>query len=404
MSFSRWLVEQVKTHGRGYAGGDRALAADLVQESVKEKKFNSRLDFDNRQAAEAAFGIGWGLQLDRICKMNASGRLVAESIDGTDPSAFISTLSSIYTAEVQRGYDLAKSSVDDLFFQYPTPDRLGEITVNMELMPTEKAREVAPGQPYPQTDFNGYNVTIPKPVKGGLIAYVLLEHMTEGQTADRLDAAFRVGEQVALQEKEDKLSVLLGITNPYRQNGSALTTYLTSGSWVNALDDFNQVNGPEEFDRAERLFDAMVDPITGQIINVGENVNIYVPRSNLIRTRKNVSATELWTESGATPNLTVVSSNPVQGLTAPNADRMARKLLIDSGVSSAITDTYVIYGDFQRAFGYRIVRPFEVMEMDTEMASEVGFRQDIIYACKARKWAKAFVRNPRYVVRLRKTA
>jgi len=411
MPYEMWLAEQIRRNGRGYEGGDRAFAADVVAESIAEKKFMPRRDFDNRRAAAAAFGMGWEVRLEQLARQRiavqprGSGN-VAESADGTDASVFLAQMSSIYTAEVERGYDLAQSSVDDLLFDYPTPDRLGEITVNQELMPTDKVREVAPGQPYPVSDFEGYNITIPRPIKQGQIARVLLEHMIEGQTADRLDAAFRVGEQARLAEKKMKLKLILGVDNTYKRNGTGINTYLTAGAYVNALDDFNQANGPEEFDRLERLFDDMTDPTTGEVISLsaGDALTVYVPRSNLVQTRKNVNATELWRDNGGTPNQTTVSPNPMEGLTAPVTDRLARKLITASGVSAAIADTYCVYGYFSKAFGFRTVRPFQVLEQDSELASEVGFNQDIVYACKARTWSVPFVRNPQFVTRGRKTA
>jgi hypothetical protein len=232
--------------------------------------------------------------------------------------------------------------------------------------------------------------------------------MTEGQTADRLDAARRVGEAVALMETKDILSVVLGVTNPYKRNGSGINTYLTSGSWANRLDDFNQANGPEEFDRAEKLFDAMVDPTTGEVIQTPTTPpDIYVPRSNVVQTGMNIAATQVWkdkNETAGTFSRTTIAPNPFAGLPAPATDRLARKVLVDSGVSGSIADTYVVYGWMKMAFGYRYVRPFEVLEQDGELATEVGFNQDIVYACKGRKWGCAFVRDPMMVTLLRKTS
>lgn len=401
MTIAKFLADTVRAHGRGRPG----LAKELIAEGVKAGKFR-RSQINLLDLAQQTFGPSFGLGLERYARQRSQvvESLTAEAFDpAIDSTAFATVTSAMFETEMEDAYNYATSIVESITGEFPTPDKLGELDILDHATGVEDARTVGEAEPYPQMGVSGVKITIPKPEKIGLSTTVTLEALTDGRTAERLDAAAEVGRKVGREWAHRCLKVVFGITNTFKRNGTTYNTYLTSGSWINALDDFSQSNGPDEFDRLEQLFDGMTNPISGEQIDVGPVRQIVVPRSNLYRTRKTLNAQELrYPGSGAVPE--VVTSNPISGLPEPIADPLIRKLLIAAGDTGTVADTYVIYGDTTRAFYRRIVRPFEVLERDGDLASEIGFRQDIVYAAKARIWGVPFVRRPQVVTRGRKTS
>ena len=79
-------------------------------------------------------------------------------------------------------------------------------------------------------------------------------------------------------------------------------------------------------------------------------------------------------------------------MTSPHA----RRLLIESGVSASLTDSYVLLGDFKKTFIWREAKPLTVVEAPANNPRE--FEQDIALAVKASLMGVAAVRDPRFVV------
>lgn len=401
MTVAKFLAQTLRAHGRGRPG----LAKELIAEGVRSGKFK-RNQINLLDLAQQTFGASYGLGLERFARTRSQvvESLTAEAFDpAVDSTAFAAVTSAMFESEIEDAYNYATSMVESITGEYPTPDKIGEIEILDHATGVEEARTVGEAEPYPQMGVSGVKITVPKPEKIGLSTTVTLEALTDGRTADRLDAAAEVGRKVGREWSSRILKLMFGITNSFKRNGTSYNTYLTSGAWTNHLEDFNQANGPDEFDRFEQLFDNMTNPISGEQIDVGSVRQIVVPRSNLYRTRKNLNAQELrFPGSGAVPEL--VTTNPLAGLPEPIGDPLVRKLLTDSGIGTTVADSYVVYGDTSRAFYRRIVRPFEVLERDGDLASEIGFRQDIVYACKARIWGVPFVRRPQLVCLGRKTS
>lgn len=399
MGVTSWLASTLKKN-RG-----NVTAEELVRESIQAKKFNPAREFNVKELAIATCGEAFASPLLAYSAASRAGRgfltsdVRESSADAIDASVFGEVLGATMVEVGMESYKLATSQVQGMFDPYPTPDNLDEITEYKKAKATGAPTTVAPGMNYPRTGVATWYVKIPRPEKVGEIAEVTLELVKTNKSKEILDLAKETSERVAVEQVERMLRVALGIVNNYNQNGTVYNTYLTSGIYTNALDDFNLANGPDEVDRLEQLFANMVDPVTGKNITLG-GTQIFVPYSNLRRTQKVVNTTEIReTNSGRE----VVYAEPGT-LETPLADRHARRLLIEASVTSTIADTYFLYGDFTGAFGWREVEPFVVLQRDAELASDINWSQDIVYGVKPRFWGAAFVKDPRKVTRGRKTS
>jgi hypothetical protein len=398
MSVCTWLADTVKKHRHNVSAGE------LVRESIQQKKFDPERDFNVKELAIACCGESFATPLLAYGAAARSGRGflttdVKESADALDASTFGAVFGSVMVEIGMKAYETATSVVEGMFDTYPTPDQLDEITEWKQAEATSAPATVAPGMPYPRSGAASWFTKIPKPEKVGFITEFTLEMVVMNRSKPILDLVRANSLRASIEMVERMLRVVLGITNNYNQNGTTYNTYLNSGVWINSLDDFDLSRGPDEVDRLEQQFANMVDPVTGKNIVLG-GTDIFVPYSNLRRTQKVVNTTEIReTASGRE----VVYAEPGT-LKAPKADRHARRLLVESGVTTAIADTYFHYGDFPGAFGWREVRPFEVLQRSAELASDINWNQDIIYGVKPRFWGCPFVKDPRKVTRGRKTA
>ena len=404
MSVAKWLVETYRKHRENITAGE------LVRESVQQKKF--RLDeIHVKDLAIQACGEQFATKLLAYgAAARTGGGFLAqetrESAEALDASTFGAVFGSVMVEISNEAYEAAASEVLSMFDPYPTPDQLDEITEYKQAQSTNGPETVAPNMPYPKSGAATWYIKIPKPEKVGQICQVGLEFVVSNRTKPIFDMVRANTEIVAIDLVERCLRTLLGITNTYNRNGTTYNTYLTSGLYVNALDDFDLDNGPDEVDRLEQLFANMVDPVTGKNVILG-GTQIFVPKSNLRRTQKVVSTTEI---RKTVSNTQTIYKEP-GGLTDPISDRHARRLLTTayapsswSAISTAIADTYFLYGDFKGAFGYREVKPFEVLERNAELASDINWEQDIVYAVKPRFWGVPFTKDPMKVTRGRKTS
>lgn len=398
MPVAEHLVKTFKAAAADHGlSGASQVVREVVRESVRRKKFR-RSQFSLREAAEKAMGPGWELQLEAYARRQGAVQSIARE-SATDPSvdvtAFSETVGSVMSDEIEDAWEAATSDVENLVSTYPTPNSLREKVIDDKGVATDKAQTVGEAQEYPKTGVTGNRTTIPAAEKIGLLADVTLEATIEDEVAERLDLARMVGDEVGQEWRERIWKVILGIVNNFKRNGTSYNTYSTSSPWgSNKLTDFDQADGPAEFDRLDMLFEGMVNPNTGRPVKVGGDRDILVPRANYLRTRSTVNTQEIRTTTGG---VEVVQGNPVGGLSDPMTDPYIVALLTAAGYTTTEIANFVLYGDFDRAFSVRIVRPFEVLERDMETASDVGFRQDIVYAAKARIIGAPFVRRPWHV-------
>jgi hypothetical protein len=392
---TEWVFESLKKD----PGNRRPeFVRAFVDKAIELKKFDPARDIrDLRSMAAEACGPAWHDQLQAYAGRRQWAAEAAA--DAVGPDTFAALVGTTLARRIEANYNLVVSQVDQMFSAYPTPDSLEEITHVYPAQITGGIMNIAPVMPYPML-FNptGYSITIPKPEKRGGIVQVALEQVVNGKTAEVFDAADAAGKVQGHDQVERKLKVVLGITNNYTRNGTTYGTYQTATPWINRLDDFDITNGPAELDRLEQLFNNMVDPVTGKEVVVNPT-GIFIPSAGKFATKHVLGATELRTVDGTT---TIISDNPMGNLPVPITDRKAKRLLVANGLTADQANSYLLYGDFRMAFANREVRPAEVLERNNEIADDLNFRNDVVYAVKLRTWDAPFVKDPTQVTLGRK--
>ena len=392
-SVTEWLVESARKLGPTH-GPD--VGRSLVREAIAAEKFDP-YKLNLTQLAAGCFGAAWE---GRMRQVSARAEWAAEATEANDLSTFRALIGANIAQVQEDAYRGVTTVADQLVGRWESEgdDPLNELTIPYPAVATDPSRDVAPGTDYPRTGFSPYYVTAPRPDKHGLIAVLTMELVRANRTRMWLDASAEVARKVGIEEVKRKLRLVLGITNNYSRNGTAYSTYLTSGARVNQLDDLDFTAGPAELDRMEQLFNGMVHPITGEPIDVMPTT-IFSVRGNRFRIKKALETTEIR-QTDANGDVVSVSGNPLDFAGDILTDPRAKQLLIDEGgLSAAEASTWTAMGDFPAAFKWREVEPFHTFEVGpNDEAWPPHFFQDIVYATKARFWGVGYVADPYLVV------
>lgn len=367
-------------------------ASKFLGEAIRDNKI-SRHAISLRNLAESFMGDNWAENLQR----HNSGMRVTEASEATGASAFTAITGQLLVNEIKDKFELAKLIGDELCDTIPvTNGNLKEQKVPWLSNVTDSVEKVEEGMPYPQTTFSPNYIEYPAIEKIGKICSVTMEAIYSDLTGQILDSAGSVGTYCGMAREERILKMVLGITNAHKWNGSSYNTYLTSGAWINKIETFTLTDWTS-INSMEQLFAQMVDPNTGKNILV-EPKQLLVMPAQKYRAKKVFSATSVKSGNFATSGNPehIEGPNPLdndyQVMTSPHA----RRLLIESGVSASLADSYVLLGDFKKTFIWREAKPLTVVEAPANNPRE--FEQDIALAVKASLMGVAAVRDPRFVV------
>ena len=367
-------------------------ASKFLGEAIRDGKI-SRHAISLRNLAESFMGDNWAENLQR----HNSGMRVTEASEATGASAFTAITGQLLVNEIKDKFELAKLIGDELCDTIPvTNGNLKEQKVPWLSNVTDSVEKVEEGMPYPQTTFSPNYIEYPAIEKIGKICSVTMEAIYSDLTGQILDSAGSVGTYCGMAREERILKMVLGITNAHKWNGSAYNTYLTSGAWINKIETFTLTDWTS-INSMEQLFAQMVDPNTGKNILI-EPKQLLVMPAQKYRAKKVFSATSVKSGNFATSGNPehIEGPNPLdndyQVMTSPHA----RRLLIESGVSASLADSYVLLGDFKKTFIWREAKPLTVVEAPANNPRE--FEQDIALAVKASLMGVAAVRDPRFVV------
>lgn len=388
--FGLKLKEATQTHGV-------ATAIEVLRDALKNRRIQ-RHDLSLQEMAGSFMGENWEAQLSHYYDMmrgGASSIALRESADAVDASGFAEIGGQLLVDIVRDKYVYATQASDKMFTKMPVGQNLGTHIEPWLSDVLDEGATVNQLQPYPFTQFIHQTVTYPAPIKRGRICAVSVEMIRADKTQQAFESAESVGKRLGLQIHKERMKVVLGITNNHVFNGTSFNTYLASGAWVNLLDNFT-LNSWRDVNRIEQLFNQMVDPVTGEVIEI-EGMQCLVMPFNKHNARRILNATE--TRSGDITTGTgdqIIAGNPLDAYELL-VDKHSRKLLLDSGLTAAKTETVTIWGDFRKAFVEREVWPMTVVQAAPNNIWE--FTRDIALAVKASVYNIQGVRDPRYVIK-----
>lgn len=363
-----------------------------------KKKWLRPNDFSIQELAEALVvdrrgnpvGRSW---VRRMGPQKSGGLTLLESSSGVMLSNFSNITGQIFYNSLMEGYEQAAFVGDRLVRTEPT-NLSGEKIAGISGI-VENVQEVAESMPYPEVGFGEDYIETPATTKRGLIISVTKETIFFDKTGQVLERAASVGELLGRKKEKMIMDTVLGITNSYKWLGTSYNTYLTSGGWINsrtgvALTDWTTI------DATEQLFADMLDPWTSEPLNIDPKSILHMPaRRHQFRQITKATTLESLTQSAAERRFGPNTLNPYELIES----KWAYRRIIASGEIAANAKEWWFLGEFPKAFGYKQNWPITVVQAPNN--SEPEFKQDIVLRWKASERGIPYVKNPRYVVKVK---
>lgn len=251
------------------------------------------------------------------------------------------------------------------------------------------AQVVAEREEYPYVGLNEEWVITPPTDKRGFIVPVTREIIMLDKTGLVVAAAQKTGRQMGINKEKRILDVVTGQVNNYNRNGTATNTYLTSGAYINQ--QANTLTDWTSIEKVELLFDAILDPNTGEPI-LGSIDTILVPSALRRTSNRILMASEIAHVDNqvAAATIRTWSKNPYSGETY----RVISSPYVKIRTGSA---SQWFAGRPKRAFLY--MQNWGIETLQAAQNSEADFLQDIVSRYKVSERGVAMSYEPRYMVK-----
>lgn len=356
-------------------------------------------DIALRPLAEQMLGYDWHPRLERYRRAIFEGRL-KEAADAVDASSFVNITGQLLVDAVWDKYNSPEFIGRRLVRTVPCGPNLGEHKVPGHSRVLNAPSRVQPGESFPHTVFRERWKVLAKPEKYGEICAVTFEMIASDLTGQARESAESVGWQVAFWEEEQKLKVVMGLTNNYQEAVGGATSPTTKNTYQSTDWDNTQtgetLTSLRPIQKLRTQIRRITDPDTGKRIAFVGNYPLLVMPNRELDALRIVTATQVrMGDVTVSPGDQTISDNPLRGVSEVLTSSIAEQLLTDSGVSQANADEYFWHGDFQRAFYWREVHPLQVTEAPP--MNPLEFNQDIVLAVRAKIFGVAGVWEPRYV-------
>ncbi len=332
----------------GAKGACQRITESLQRSRAGEIGHLKPSDFSIRDLAEGLVDNGreWVASMDP----SRSGGSVMESMSAVDSTAFSNITGQLLINEIMQAYESPAFSISQMF-------RVMSTRLSGERIPGlgnigDKAESVREGMPFPHVGFGEDYIDTPQTDKKGLIVPITKEAIFFDRTGLILERAREVGEALAINKEKRCIDVLIGTTNNYKWKGTTYNTYQSSSPWINLLagSGFDLVDWTD-LDAAEALFDEMLDPNTGEPINIS-GLNILACPARKHQLNRIINATEIrYGTTGSATGTQTIATNPMTGYT-PMTSKWLYSRLRASGLTADQAKATWFMGDPSRAFRY----------------------------------------------------
>ncbi len=394
----------VESFHKATGGVDQAKG--WLRESFAQKAAKPR-DFDIGRLFCECFG--WhtflecrGLGGERRMANEVFESALQEAYGAVSTAAFVAITGQIVFSAVQEKYMAEEFMVSRLVM-----DKQSQI-IGQEKVPAvstigDEALVVGEGKPFPLAGVTEDWKLWPEAQKRGLKVALTREIVFADKTGVLIERCSSVGESLGIS-KENRLTDALvdegvgAVSGPighrYGRKGTYIQTYGdNSGSHdFDNLQASNALVDQTDLDNAEQLFNAMLDPNSGEPIDV-QATHLVVTKQLEQTGFRILNSTEVRT---ATPGW-ATSGNPMETMQA-NPYRNKYQLLTTRRLATRMaTDTSWFLVNIAKAFSYKVIFPFQVIPAPANSYDE--FERDIVRQWRADEMGAAVTEDPRFAVK-----
>lgn len=331
-----------------------------------------------------------GTEILRLMSRNKSGGMtLKEASNAVDTSVFSAITGQLIFTKTRDEYAVAALLADQLVTTMQTTFLDGEKIPGIGGIGDE-AELIEEGYPYPTVGIGPEYIEAPPTKKRGFIVPVTREIIIADRTGVLLRRAGDGGKWMGVNKEKRVLDVVVGVTNNYKRNGTSTNTYLAAGAYINS--QANTLVDWTDIENAELLYDAMLDPNTGEPIGISPGgYTLIVPTALRMTALRIANTTEVRYGDGASNTSAYYMGNPL-------ADRPS-----GSGGVAVVSSPYVkarsgsastwFYGQPKEAFTYSEVWGIETSQAPSN--NEAEFTQDIQQRYKVSERGVAWANEPR---------
>ena len=354
-----------------------------LQEGFTKKLFKPD-DFSIRELAETLVDDGreWveGMGPGKSSQFFEAGAV--------QTGVFTSITGQIFYNSVLEGFTLPEFVISQLIPVQTGAEINGERIAGVSQI-GDQAEVVDESMPYPMVGVSEDWIDSPATQKQGLICGVTREAVYADKTGQLMQRCRDVGYALGLTYEKAAIDCVIDentTRHRYRWRNTSFATFQATTPWINT--QTNALVDWTDIDNANQLFNAILDPMTGEPVLLKPDTLICTQQLEMTakRIRNATEITVVTTGFATTGNPTETRvANPMQG-----AFEVVTSPLIAARLA---TDTSWFYGDPRKAFVFMECWPLSVEQAPT--TSEDNFKRDIVSQYRADRRGAYFVREPR---------
>ncbi len=337
---------------------------------------------------ELLYEIGYG-------RGHGSTAALREAASYVSSGDFSNITGQLYITKVKEAFNDPELIWRQLSTIVPTVFKDGERIPGVGGISPSLIEPIGEGQAYPTLGLNeNWTDTVPT-VKKGFELGITRETIVGDRTGQVMREGAQGAKACGIVIEKEIIDLATGQRNNYNRNGVSTNTFLTSGAYINdqtsnALD--GQANEWRSLEKADLLFDAMVNPDTGEPIGVPSAPKLLVPSALLRTAERIVGATSVATVDTRVQATTIRTEGP-----NPLGTRRPTILSNQYVKSRTSSTTKWFYGSFTEAIYW--MQMWDIETLDAADNNEVSFTRDIWSRKRFGYRGVGMMMEPRYITR-----
>lgn len=392
----REFRRMIESYRRERRGRKVAEAFDGVAELVRKGEIKPT-DWSVRTLFEETVPDGEKLTREMdVARRNRRGGVVMEAGEAINTSDFSQIIGQISYGTTMQQLDLPELIGSQLCTTKPASTQGIEQIPGVTML-TDQAQDIGEGEEYPRVTVGEQWIVAPKKIKTGFMIEATEEVVSEDKTGLITQQMQRGAEVMAINEERDTLATVCGITTSFVYKDNApQATYADShtGFTLDNLAASNTFVDYTDLAVVEALFDAIVDPGTGEPVSITGPMQILHPKALRSPVFRTLNALEVRQGAIDASTPMTITGNPL-GSGYFNAYTSLTNQYVKETTSS---DSTYFVGQFAKAFERHEIWPTQVFVAD-QASSTARFERDIISRVKVRRKSAMVVVAPWYVVK-----
>lgn len=378
-----------------YESNGREATLRALGDAIAEKKFNPKTEFSIRRLFESFHGPDWAESF--------SSRRVMEGPEGVSLSnaAAVGVSGQILLSIIKDTYELQNTVADQLVTEIGVSNQnLGQEVTAYISSPTSVGQIVDEGQTFPSDTVATQSVTLPAINKWGKMLSLSYEAVYGDKTSQIVKQAEMIGEYVKLSKTYHILNTVLGYAQSYIFNGTNLNTYYSAGDngpFTNKITSF-AISSLSSINQLEQTILNQVDPYSGQPIELLDRKQVLVVPQSLYKVKSIISAENVRLGNYAVTGnkFDTYAANPLNANEYEIlSDIYVQRVLQQNGMSYSDSADFMLFGNFKKAFMYRVFRPLQLDVLP--QPSQFNITNDILFTARAVHMGSCGVFEPRAV-------